>query len=237
MTRVLACLVVAGCRLHFDEQPLTSDASVDARADAPPGSATLTFGERPTSLRQGVTADAYVNEMEPSINYGGNDSHSISGSPGFQSHALLRFDLSSVPPGSPLLEARLAIVIVRFGDEVMGPISGFEISESWTEGTLQGSPGPGVTWTSRDTGLAWSTAGGTRGSQLLAPVTPTAAMGLELAVTIDTAIVQRWIDTPTSNFGLLLAPSDGTAQTHYHFEARESLMPSSRPELTLVLAQ
>jgi hypothetical protein len=106
----------------------------------------------------------------------------------------------------------------------------------WSEGAQQGRPGAGATWTAHNTGLPWSTAGGSRTTQLFGPVTPSITSGAEVMLPLDAAVVQRWIDAGSANYGLFVASSIVNVSTHYHFGSTETPIMGARPELTLVLS-
>jgi len=236
-----ACTIVMffGCRHGFDPdaggatdaRPDTA-ATSDGTADVPASIATITFGERPTSQHKTVTIDTTLNEGVAIQNNGGSEDFSTEASTGNNHHGLVRFDLTSVPAGTLVVAAQLRLGRYDTGDEVTGVVSIRRVTESWVEGTSNGTPGSGATWNSRDGVTAWSTAGGTT-SVLLASATPTMA---ETTFMLSTVVVQEWIDTPSSNHGMLIAVD--AAPTHYHFHASESLLvPALLPELALDLAR
>lgn len=71
-----------------------------------------------------------------------------------------------------------------------------------------------ATWNSQLTGTAWQTAGcdgsADRGQTAIGEITLTATEGanVEWAISLDTATIQGWVGTPTSNHGLLLKTVD-----------------------------
>lgn len=216
-------MALCACRIGFDEIPNDGSASDGAFT-------TITFGERPTSQRKNVTRDTTLSGGMVSENNGDLEDLSISdfGAPQME-HALLRFDLASVPSGTPIVGARLSLARIDYGDEAPGMIEVRVVSESWTEGT--GTPGSGAAWNTRDGTTAWATAGGTTG-QTLAMLTPPA---VTFDISIAPAVVQTWIDTSATNDGLWFAVR--AVNVHYHFHSANSVMTSLRPELVIDLAQ
>lgn len=218
-------MLLCACRIGFDTLN-TGDAG-DAGT-----SETVTFGERPASQRKNVTTDATLDQSMASANFGGAEDLSIAEFVANGEHGLLRFDLSSIAPGTPVLAARLHLVRRDYGDEAPGSIELRLLAESWVEGTNMGMPGTGATWTTRDGATAWTTPGGTT-TQVITTATPTAA---EVVFALDPSVVQGWIDAPATNFGVLATVAVNTA--HYHFYTRDSpLDMTARPELALDLVQ
>jgi len=213
---------LCACRIGFDEITETDAGDV--------AFTTLTFGERPTSQHKNVTRDATVLGRMANANFGDLEDLSISDfmQPDIE-HALIRFDLSSVAPATPVKAARLALARLDLGDEMPGEIEVRLVGESWTEGT--GMSGSGASWSTRDGTIAWTQPGGTT-TLSLASLTPPATM---LEVALDPAIVQGWIDLAANNDGVSIRARN--ANVHYHFHSRNSAMAALRPELAIDLAQ
>jgi hypothetical protein len=221
---------LCACRIGFDVAAQPSDAIVDVSGDAT--TTTITFGERPTSQRKGVTRDTYV-DQQTAFNYGGAEDLSQAEFNGNAEHTLIRFELSSIAPGTTIVAARLSVFRLDYGDETPGTIEMRLLGESWVEGTNIATPGPGASWATRDGTTAWTTPGGTT-TRALSTVTPTTD---EITLPLDTAVAQSWVDTPATNQGVLLTVTGNTA--HYHLYARESTQnaTATRPELAIDLVQ
>jgi hypothetical protein len=223
--RSLLALLCA-CRYGFDPVAIPDGASPP---DVTTGSMTITFGERPTSQRTGVTFDAYVTEDFPTRNRGVSDDLAVSRFSSGSEHALVRFDLSSLAPGTQITGARLEVALLDFGDETTGPVELLLVAESWVEGT--GAAGSGATWTTRDGVTAWTTAGGTT-TDTIATATPS---DRRITFVLPPTIVQGWVDAPATNAGVLLAGMP--VGTHVHLHASESgLDEAARPELAVDVA-
>ena len=235
-------MLLAACRLGFESRRATDAANDTTTSDAPivdaaiidnpPGTMTLTFGERPTSLRQSVTTDTTLAQQMSAENNGAGEDMGLEEANNFRTRALLRFELSSVPPGTVVVDARLKLVHVNYNDEMVGQVVVRLVTESWVEGAGDGMVvQPGVTWATRDGTTTWMTPGGTT-STLLATVTP---LPPQTEIVLPVAAVQNWIDTPSENNGVQLASA--AEPTHYHFYQASGPMPSGCPELTLVVQQ
>jgi hypothetical protein len=159
--------------------------------------------------------------------------------------ALVRFDLSTIPPGSTITRVAFTATLQR---SQSGPvdIGLFTCSSSWTEGQTsafepagQGAPAmPGdVTWIhSTFEGTLWNTPGG---DYLPGPRAAATADSFGQAVTWGStpalvADVQAWLNNPASNRGWLIRHIDeGPNLTAKSFATRENEDPGIRPTLTV----
>lgn len=225
---LVALVAIAGCRLNFDEQALFDAAGSDTVQVQ-----VVTFGERATSLRSGVTMDTLLNLDRASSNYGGAWVLGTYAPAPYRNHSLIRFELGEVSQGLIVRAARLELVLVDLEDTRHGTLELRGLTESWSEGTHDAEKGPGANWFERDVGEPWQTAGGTVAPALVGSLTPDPVHG-PIEIEIDPSIVQRWLDAPATNHGLRIE-SAGT-QTHYHFVASEADEEEARPQLVLELA-
>lgn len=228
MRRALAFAITCctACRIGFTELP--SDGGLDAPADLIAGDArivTHTFGERAGSMTTGVTTDTSLSEMSPMLNNGASEELSIIGTASFRRRILLRFDLSSIPAGTPILAARIELELIDLGDNIVGDLALRVSGQPWVEST--------ATWNVRDAATAWTFVGGTVSAIVAVIPAPTGAFTVPVPVNIP----QSWIDAPLTNFGVVITAADETTDTHYHVHASESLVVTARPLLVLDLAE
>jgi hypothetical protein len=157
---------------------------------------------------------------------------------------VLRFDVSSVPPGSVVQSATLRF----YCRNIVSPtnnaktIRAYYVMESWVEGTLAGSgTADGTTWIKRDTAANWQNSGGYYWtSDILATGRDEATGQLPLPgafrqgwVAFDlTAMVQAWVDGTYANYGILLR-SSSSASDLIQFDSRESTA-GTPPQLVVV---
>ncbi len=175
-------------------------------------------------------ADATLSEAAPQSNYGADPACLVDGDDppvsGNDLVCLLRWDISSVPPGSQLLGATLAVDIFNVS---AGAYDVFALARPWREDE--------TTWGQATNGVPWQTAGAQggndRGAISLASFTPNGlgirAFGLNPA---GLAVVQGWIDDPASNFGLILAGSGITDGADFY--SSQAAIAAGRPKLTLL---
>jgi len=120
--------------------------------------------------------------------------------------ALLRFDLSSLPPDADISEARLGLYLRAFvplsgGDMKVGV---HPVTSSWAEGT--NGPVTGATWYHRDPPATWAAAGGDFGAQVSDKVVKNPSTWIVWDIK---NAAQAWAADPGSNLGVLLKRKDG----------------------------
>jgi hypothetical protein len=229
--------VVCACGRSGFGPEIDADVQVDATAgdgnivdpiDAPAGSTVTTFGETPTANVKNVTSDTYITSEIPqnAYNYGAWPSVSVEGS---QKKALVRFDVSSLPPGTQLVAARLHFRATYLESSTTVAIA--PILEQWTEGTQSGVAGVANN-TQRTATQNWTTLGagspGSSGAMLASvQVTAVGTIGVDLPV----ATVQGWIDAPGSNFGVVLSATGGGGDLRV--SSSNASTASECPELVL----
>ena len=141
---------------------------------------------------------------QPTMNYGTlNDISLFAG--GTLERGLIRFELSSIAPGTLVVAARLELERVDYGDDLVGGLALRLAGEAWTEAT--------ATWNERQTGTAWSSGGGTVSAAIATVATPTTTA---VVLTVPVTLRQSWIDAPATNFGFSVTGSDEGIDMHYH---------------------
>jgi hypothetical protein len=145
----------------------------------------------------------------------------------FTSHVALRFDVSAIPPTTPLASAQL---VVSVENSTRAPIDVYALQVPWS--------GAQATWESRFDDAGWSMPGANGADRSSMPVL-TARLDGGDPVALDfgaeaLALAQGWVDDAGSNHGLLIVnrAMDGDGLTLSSAEHRQL---SRRPELRLVL--
>jgi hypothetical protein len=211
----------------------TDGRSIDAMgpvADADPPVADAVLSE----VTIGEVEDTFVHLANPTFNNGASiktcadvDDARV---------ALLRFDVSSIPPDAKVTEAVLRIVTddTAATDGSVDPYTVHEMLETWIEGTLVGAVGQ-ASWNERMPATPWTSAGAGPGSRSPVVAGTFTPMGpdTEFLVPLDVALVQRWVTTPGENRGVAIVAStiDGAC-----FVSSEEADATKRPSLRLTVA-
>lgn len=136
--------------------------------------------------------------------------------------ALLKWDISQIPAGSEILSASLTFNVITPTVDTY-PI--YQLLKPWVFNQAN--------WINYAGNLAWDAPGasgpGDRGTQVLSSFAPNAA-GIYV-INLNRSVVQNWVNTPSSNNGLIIADAGGTVQTV--LESAEAAAPSNRPKLTI----
>ncbi|MCA3133578.1 MAG: DNRLRE domain-containing protein [Rhodocyclaceae bacterium] len=199
-----------------------------------PASADNTLFEDNASYSGGASPSLYVGSI-------------ASGSP---RRALLRFDLSGIPPGSVVTAVTVSLTVTKAARRAAEDDPGrlHRLTAAWGEGASSTIGGAGdvatpqdATWRHRFYGnppgvarVEWNTPGG----DFVA--TPSAERNLGLGgpyVFTSTpplvADVQAWVNNPAGNHGWILFGSEGTEYTARQLDSREGGTGASRPTLTV----
>ena len=194
------------------------------------GQVTLEFqdGLSPTITYWG-TKDASLSEENPTNNYGQENELLIDGDnpheSGLDKYALIKWDLSSIPLNSTVQAVDMTLTVTN---KSKNSYELYEIKKDWVEDQ--------TTWNSVDGLNPWQVAGANgpndRGTDVLAtlaaPTTGVYTISLNAA---GLAVVQSWVDNPTSNFGFILASS--TSADGINISSSESDTPNDRPLLSV----
>ncbi len=171
-------------------------------------------------------ADSSILENVPNTNYGattlGADGDEPSGS-GKDKYGLLRWDLSSMAPGTKISSASVTLSVTNSSTQTY---QAYALKRGWAESE--------VTWNSSAAGRPWEVAGAKgsldREATVAGTVTPSATG--ERTFALSAAVVQRWVDNPTTNQGIIIA--NATNSDGFDFYSRESSTSSQRPRLNVV---
>ena len=170
-------------------------------------------------------ADTKIAENAPTTNYGGATTIGVDGDEpngsGKDAYSLLRWDLSSIPAGSTVNSASVTLNVTN-----SSPLTyqTYKLKRPWEESS--------ATWLLYASDSPWEIAGA-KGSldrrARLGSVSPSATGKQSFA--LSAAVVQRWVDNPTSNRGIIIANS--TNADGFDFSSRQAADASARPTLSV----
>lgn len=176
-------------------------------------------------------ADTELDATNPSKNYGASPSLQLKQNTYLP---LLRFDLSTLPPGSRITDAQLVLYREDPGSLSLSlrGVDAFRVLEAWIPGTKNGATSAdGATWQTRDGTTGWQVAGATIDTasaldyahyhSYLSPPSISWAV---------TNLVQGWIDGRYPNYGLILNPSSSFTEG---YGATEAADPTHAPKLVI----
>lgn len=183
-----------------------------------------------------ASADTFINSGRSNNNAGGHAWFDAGrDGVGGVRRGLLRFDLSSIPPGSTVTSAEVQLTVVRVPGA--GPVNStfdlFRLLADWNEGNKVGNNGTTAstgeaTWNARMRNVANWTTPGARND---------AAANVSASTSVGTAFnarytwsgpglvsdVQLWVDNPAQNFGwLLTSRSESASRSVRGFAARQA---------------
>lgn len=189
------------------------------------------LGSRSIALTVPVSADTTLVEELPDNNMGGH-THVAAGTTGILTdrRGLFLFDLSDIPPGTPVLAASFHVAVVGtplFGD-VNSNFSLYRLLNDWGEGEGIGNVGMpasegDATWLSNHHSVElWSSPGGDFSPQ---PSATTFVAGLGQYTWSGPGLlvdVQSFVDNSDQNFGwILISDLEGTSRTARRFGSQE----------------
>lgn len=180
----------------------------------------------PTTRVLVAAGDTMISENSTTKNYGATTTLVADGDDpaggGKDKYALIKWDLSSIAPGTSIESSSVTLSV---SDPSTQTYPFRKLKRPWTESA--------ATWNAYDAGKAWEVAGakGTldRDAATAGAVTPTSTG--RLTVTLERAVVQGWVDDPTSNYGIIIA--DTTNTNGVDFYSREATDATLRPQLNV----
>jgi PKD repeat protein len=189
--------------------------------DPPPGG-TIAFQDGVDGYSG--TRDTRLRSTRPTKNYGSHVRLDVDGSP--DESALVFWDATSIPVGSTVQSVDITVNVTnRSGQDY----EFYELQRAWIESE--------ATWSEYASGQSWQAPGADgaadRGSAVLgsitAPTTGTKTISLNAA---GVAVVQSWVDNPSSNLGFILLDYIN-ASNGLDFSSRETATVANRPKLTV----
>jgi len=183
------------------------------------------------SLQNGVNGyngmvDTYLKDSSSNKNYGNDDELVAHGNP--DRSALMQWDVSSIPQGSVVQSASITLFVTnttRDEFELYEVLrTWFELDASWNEAA------PGQSW-----GLAGAQQIGTdRANTVLGTFTsPNGGLTTLTLNAAGIALVQSWINSPSTNRGVIMQDYDNGTSDGVGFSSSEATTVANRPKLTI----
>jgi hypothetical protein len=173
----------------------------------------------------GVT-DTWINSYDPNLNFNGETKLSVYGYEDIKT--LVRFDLSSIPPGTTITSATLSLYNYAHANSANGgTLSVYPVTKTWVESE--------ATWNRRSTSSTWTAAGMQSGTDYA--TSPSTSITIDTATGVwrsfdVTAIVRGWLNGTIPNNGFVVrSPTNGVKPLFY--SSGYTTDPSVRPKLTI----
>ncbi|WP_338754362.1 DNRLRE domain-containing protein [Bacillus sp. FJAT-52991] len=128
--------------------------------------------------------------------------------------SLLQFDMGTLPRGAKIMNAQLNLRLSSVWNDTASSIGLYEMNSAWEENR--------ATWQRRTQSALWTNKGGDFNSTLLSSQTigaldTTAAEPQLFKWTIKPEIIQKWMNDPSKNLGLILKATNENAATYKKF--------------------
>lgn len=185
--------------------------------------------EIPEDLAHEVTLtaveDTWINGWQPNTNYGTRNEFYVRN--GNVHAALLKFDVSGIPTGATVLQARLTLYPVDLSYTVPHPftLSAHQVYRAWNE--LE------ATWLNATTADMWGVPGAndSASDRSASAADSVTLLGTETEATLDvTSVVADWVSGAAANNGLFLGGSATKAMARA-FASSSYYDPTRHPKL------
>jgi hypothetical protein len=190
----------------------------------------LPGGHNVVTLQQGVqgytgTSDTYITLFAPSSNYSAQANLVVKNDGAYE--GLLRFDLSSIPPGSVINQATLRLYAYYRDKNATMDVQVYPLLHDWADAEAN--------WSRATVDIAWGVAGANdiNADRAAAPVATQSVSAVSAWYNFDiTDLVQEWCADPLSNYGVVLR-GYGQLSLVYHFASANHSTVSLRPQLVV----
>jgi hypothetical protein len=186
-------------------------------------------GFDPTAVPPGLAffaaQDTYLTAADPTASFGNSATVEVGDTgDGLDTATLIAWDLSAIPPGSPVRGVVLSIYITQSAFQRF-PI--YELRRDWTEADATWSGVEGEDWDGEGASGATD-----RGDAPLGTIEAYTTGLYAMKLNPDGRdVVQRWIDDPSTNHGFVIATA-GFAEG-FAFASREAANVAQRPLLSV----
>lgn len=148
------------------------------------------------------TSDARVRSDDPTTNFGSSTGLQLGVTDaGDLKRGLFKFDLTSItlPAGAAVTKAQLLIYCVDVYSNTP-TFTMHAVTANWDEAQ--------VTWNDRVSATPWTITGGTYSATAEGPAVGMGVAGKFYTFEISQATIQSWINTPATNYGVIMKLAD-----------------------------
>ncbi len=170
-----------------------------------------------------TTKDTWINQQSPSTNYGQSTLLYLNETETQQKRALIHFDVSKFN-GSTVNSAKLFFHVSNANIGAILELN--KMNQDWEEGSQNQGIGTS-NWNNSFSSQSWTPGGNYNTTPILSE--PINSSGWTF-VTIPSSVIQEWLDTPASNFGLMLRNNLPIANAILSINSSES---TNAPYLTI----
>jgi hypothetical protein len=203
----------------------------------PSATITPTYTQTPVTntYRQGLvgytgTSDGTISSLQTTYNYGACPDIGAGRSATETGRGLIKFNLTSLA-GKTIVSASLTLY-VSIGVTGSGNLALVELSRAFSEGEVCSAASAGdATWVSAGI-TSWTTPGGDFAGAV-SNNRPFTTATSEVVFTLNSSIVQGWVDDSASNDGMLLKLVSETTGNSIYFGSAENLSAVLRPTLVV----
>ncbi len=190
---------------------------------------TLSFqnGVSPDNTYAGMK-DTYISQANQFTSFWQSQSILVNGESAVgaadANYALMKWDISQIPIGSNILTASITFNVITPTTSFY-PI--YQLLKPWVDqqaSWMNYAGGPSGTWE-----IPGALGPTDRGSLVLTGYSPQNPGLYQL--NLNPGVVQEWVNSPTQNFGLIIADSVGSAPST--FDSAEATIATLRPKLTI----
>ncbi|EKD42045.1 MAG: hypothetical protein ACD_73C00357G0002, partial [uncultured bacterium] len=176
------------------------------------------------------------NAEESAASFGGDtilQTYSTVSAGGNARVSLLKFDLSQIPAGATITDAKIEFYVQSIDYPSSPSVIIHRVSQNWLEGTDTGAwdnqPVDGANWASRGPGIGnWSSAGGS----IAEPLCQLTLVNLSMNSCTVTSLVQQWLNGSTANNGIRIANTNEYNDV-VSISSSESANAANRPRLVV----
>lgn len=208
--------------------------------------ADISFAQNVAEIGASKDNTLYENNTNDDVLSNGAGQHFFAGMNGTSEvrRGVIQFDLSGIPEGSQIESAELRLYLDRTATPTAISVELYEVLKNWGEGTSDGTRGEGrgaiatngdATWEHTFyPDENWDSPGGDYGSTVITTFDIEDVGSYTWPSTPEfVTLVQKWLDTPGDNNGLILIGDEVTSGTAKRFSSRQNSTVEQRPVLVV----